>query len=239
MREALDKGMIFTLQGGIGPEDWERQLAFQKAYPSQVGLCFGLHPYWVNEHSEGELEEALDLLSQKLAPALAIGETGLDLRPQYEDSFDRQINAFESQLEFSEITGKPLVLHLVQAFEEALQILDFWEVASRRGFVHSFNGSWPQAEAYIQRGLSISVGGPLIRDSNKRLKQAVQNIPMEFLLLETDLPDQPGDAWKGGLNSPLSLLAVAEEVARLKKLSLEEVLQITRQNFNTLFQVSL
>lgn len=237
MKSALDQGLQYTLQGGVGPEDWERQKQFQGTYPKNVGLCFGLHPYWVADHNAQELEEALDLLSREIKFAVALGETGLDLRPQYENAFNLQIEAFESQLEIAEVAQKPVVLHLVQAFDEALRVFDMWGTPKFGGMVHSFNGSWPQAEEYLKRGLKISVGGPLIRSTNKRLKQAVQKIPISELLLETDLPDQPGDEWKGNLNPPQSLLKVAEEVARLQEKTLDEVLQITASNFKTLFRL--
>lgn len=238
MQSALQDGLQYSLQGGVGPEDWERQKLFQKSYPQNIGLCFGLHPYWVAEHNEVELEEALDLLSHELKYAVALGETGLDLRPQYEGAFDLQIDAFESQLEIAEVAQKPVVLHLVHAFDEALRVFDMWGSPKFGGMVHSFNGSLPQAEEYLKRGLKISVGGPLVRSTNARLKQAVQKIPISELLLETDLPDQPGDDWKGNLNPPQSLLKVAEEVAHLHKKSLDEVLQITSSNFKTLFRTN-
>lgn len=236
MKSALDSGMQFTLQGGIGPEDWRRQIEFQKQYPTKVGLCFGLHPYWVCEHTESELEEGLDLLSKEINKAMALGETGLDLRPQYEEKFELQVRAFEAQLELAEVSNKPVVLHLVRAFSEALRVFDFWGVPKSGGMVHSFNGSWPEAEQFLKRGLKISVGGPLLRADNKRLKQAVQNIPISELLIETDLPDQPGDEWRGNLNPPQSLPKVAEEIARLHKKTIDEVLHFTGQNFKTLFK---
>lgn len=237
MTQALREGLVGTLQGGVGPEDWDRQVDFAKKYPGRVALCFGLHPYWVAEHPEEQLETVLDLLSKRIAQATALGETGLDLRPQYESAFELQMRAFEAQLELAEVARKPLVLHLVQAFDEALRVFDVWGRPAYGGMVHSFNGSWPQAEAYLERGLKISVGGPLIREKNQRLKQAVQNIPISELLLETDLPDQPGDNWQGKLNPPQSLLEVAQEVGRLKKLPVDEVLHFTTQNFKTVFKV--
>lgn len=239
MSSALESGLRYSLQGGVGPEDWERQKLFKKAYPENVGLCFGLHPYWVTEHTSQELEESLDLLSKELIHAVALGETGLDLRPQFESAFDLQMQAFESQLEIAEVAEKPVVLHLVQAFDEAMRVFEMWGAPKFGGMVHSFNGSLPQAEEYLKQGLKISVGGPLIRSSNARLKQAVQKIPISELLLETDLPDQPGDEWKGNLNPPQSLLKVAEEVARLHEKSTDEVLQITSSNFKTLFKPEL
>ncbi len=239
MKRAMEAGLQYTLQGGVDPEDWKKQKIFHSQFPKTVGLCFGLHPYWVAAHNELELEEGLDLLSKEIFHAVALGETGLDLRPQYQSSFDLQMTAFESQLELAAMAKKPVVLHIVQAFDEALRVFDMWRVPPRGGMVHSFNGTWAEAEQYITRGLKISIGGPLIRSKNEKLRQAVREIPISELLIETDLPDQPGDRWKGELNPPESLLGVAEEIARLKNLSQAEVLQFTEQNFKTLFQVEI
>ncbi len=239
MTEALSKGLHFTLQGGVDPSDWKKQKLFQKDFPQNVGLCFGLHPYWVSAHNEFELNEALDFLSQEIHQALALGETGLDLRPPYEDSYSLQMDAFEAQLEIAAVAQKPVVFHIVRAFDEAIRVFDFWGVPPQKGMIHSFNGSWPQAEAYLKKGLKLSIGGPLLRLKNEKLRQAVKEIPISELLIETDLPDQPGDQWKSELNPPESLLSVAEEIAQLKKLTLAEVLHFTRQNFKTLFQVEI
>lgn len=239
MQQALQEGLQFTLQGGVDPDDWEKQKKFQKQFPQHVGLCFGLHPYWVSSHSEAELEVGLDLLSQNIHSALALGETGLDLRPQYEEAYDRQMDAFEAQLEIATIAKKPVVLHIVRAFDEALRMLEFWGVPPQKGMVHSFNGSWPEAQEFLKMGLKISVGGPLLRSKNEKLRQVVQEAPISELLIETDLPDQPGDHWQGQLNPPESLLSVAQEIARLKKISTADVLLLTAQNFKTLFQVEV
>lgn len=239
MNQALKSGLQYTLQGGVDPEDWQRQEKFQKDFPGHVGLCFGLHPYWVAAHNEEELNVGLDLLSQQISKATALGETGLDLRPQYENSFGLQIDAFESQLEIATVAQKPVILHIVRAFDEATRVLQLWGVPPRGGMVHSFNGSWPEAQTYLKLGLKISVGGPLLREKNEKLRQVVREIPISELLIETDLPDQPGDHWKGQLNPPESLLSVAEEIARLKKLTQADVLHFMEQNFKTLFQVQI
>jgi TatD DNase family protein len=222
------------LQGGVGPEDWERQKLLKKKHP-EILLCFGLHPYWVADHNGAQLEEALDLLAREISQAQALGELGLDFRPHImKDSKERQIHAFETQLEIAQMAVKPIVLHLVQAFEEAQNILDLFGAPQALGFVHSFNGSLPQAEAYLKRGLLLSVGGPVVRPDNQKLHQAVQAIPMDKLLIETDSPDQPPPRLSGQWNRPESLWDVAEMVGRLKKLPPEEVLDISSQNLRKL-----
>lgn len=236
IQEALSKGIRFFLQGGVGPEDWTAQVALKKRYPREIGLCFGLHPYWVAAHDEDLCEIALDGLAAQLPQAMALGETGLDFRPHLmKDSRERQIALFEQQLELAEAAELPVVLHLVQAHDEALQIFDLWGVPARKGIVHSFNASWPKAQDFLRRGLSLSVGGPAARPDNTKLHQALREIPLEFLLIETDSPDQPPARFKGERNPPGSLWDVAEAIARLRKMTPVEILDITAANFHRLF----
>jgi TatD DNase family protein len=237
LHQAQTQGLTFALQGGVSPNDWDRQEEIQKKFPDLVGLCFGLHPFWVAEHSQLEIEEALDQLSRRVSKAMAIGETGLDLRPPYAKAYEHQMEAFQSQLELSFVVNKPVVFHVVRAFHESLRVLDLWGVPPAGGFIHSFNGSWVQAQEYLKRGLKLSFGGPLLREQNQRLKQVAREVPLTEFLLETDLPDQPGDPWKGDLNPPESLVAVAEEFARLKKMEVAEVLHFSETNFRTLFRI--
>lgn len=119
--------------------------------------------------------------------------------------------------------------------------MDFFGVPERKGMIHSFNSSWGRAQEYIKRGLSISVGGPICRPENTKLHEAIKQIPLEYLLLETDSPDQapPNSAdtdFSAG-NRPVSLWRVAEKVAELRKTSAHEIMSINVSNFRRLFRV--
>ncbi len=237
--EALQKGIGFFLQGGVDPADWIRQKNLKSRHPQRIGLCFGLHPYFVASHSNEQCEQALDVLAPLIAEAQALGEMGLDFRPHImKDSRERQIEFFENQLELADATQKPVVLHLVQAHEETLKILDVWGVPRAKGFVHSFNGSVSKAQELIRRGLSLSVGGPLCRPDNHKLHQAVKEVPLEFLLLETDSPDQPPPLYENQLNPPASLWEVARAVGELKSLDPSEILDVATANLRRLVRWS-
>ncbi len=233
---AQARGIHFFMQGGVGPEDWERQRRLKAKFPHHIGLCYGVHPYWVAEHSEEELEEALNLLAQELPEAMGLGEMGLDFRPHImKDSRDRQITAFEEQLELSHIGNRPVVLHIVQAHHESLMIMDLFGLPLQKGMVHSFNGSVQKAQDFLKRGLHLSVGGPVCREDNQKLHQAVREIPLEYLLIESDSPDQAPPAFKGQLNPPESIWEVAKTIGKLKSLDPLEILDITTGNFHRLF----
>lgn len=234
--EAQRSGISFFLQGGVGPEDWAAQEKLKVRYPENIGLCFGLHPYWVADHDEDLCEIALDGLAHILPRAMALGETGLDFRPHImKDSRERQLDVFQQQLELSEACELPVVLHLVQAHDEALRMFDLWGVPKAGAIVHSFNASWPKAQDLLNRGLMLSVGGPVARADNEKLHQAVRQMPLEFLLIETDSPDQPPPAFKGQRNPPGSLWEVAKAIGDLRKMTPTEILDITASNFRRIF----
>lgn len=237
IEEARLRGIGFFMQGGVGPEDWARQKLLAGRFPGKIGLCFGLHPYWVASHEDEDCEVALDLLAPQLVEAIGIGEMGLDFRPHImKESRERQIQVFENQLELAEATLKPMVLHLVQAHEDSVKIFDVWGVPPAKGLVHSFNSSSAKAEDFLKRGLLLSVGGPVCRPDNQRLHQAIREIPLEFLLIESDSPDQAPPAYAGQLNPPASIWEVARTIAEIKKIDPMEVLDISTANFRRLFK---
>ncbi|MGZ3796584.1 MAG: TatD family hydrolase [Pseudobdellovibrionaceae bacterium] len=234
--EAQKRGIGFFMQGGVGPEDWQRQRDLSRLYPGRIGLCFGLHPYWVADHDEDLCEIALDQLAPILPQAMGIGEMGLDFRPHImKDSRERQIEVFEQQLELAEVAQKPMVLHLVQAHEQAIKIMDVWGLPASKGLVHSFNGSWGKAKDFLLRGLCLSIGGPVVLEQNKKLHQVIKYMPLEFLLLESDSPDQPPPRFKQSLNQPASLWDVAEKIGELREMQTTKILEIATENFKRLF----
>ncbi len=236
LNACLAKNIDFFLQGGIGPEDWARQLELKKQYPANFGLGFGLHPYFVSDHSPEDCESALDQLTLLLPQAMALGETGLDFRPHImKESEGLQIEFFENQLQLAKAFQIPMILHIVQAHEKAIQIFDIWGAPEKAGLVHAFNGSFETAKKYIDKGLLISVGGAVTFEKNHKLQDCIRKLPLEYLLLESDSPDQPPAGWKGP-NESLSIYNVAEKIALLKNRSVFDILEINTSNFQCLFR---
>lgn len=235
---AAERGIERFVQGGVGPEDWQRQIELEKEFKNKIIKCFGLHPVWVAEHHEDECEIAMDQLGPILSQASALGEIGLDFRPHYRNhSENLQITIFENSLELAEAADLPVVLHLVQAHEFALRIMDVWGAPPKGGFAHSFNGSAQKAEDLMRRGFSLSVGGPVTFPKNTTLRTAIEAIPMEKLMIETDAPDQAPLSRRGELHGPASLWEIAETVGGLKGLEPEEVLAASTANIKRLLEL--
>lgn len=230
-----EQGIKFYMQGGIDPQDWDSQIELEKKYPGKIGLCFGLHPYWIHQSSESEIEMAMEKLSRMLIQARGLGEVGIDLRPQYESSREKQIDWMREQFELALVAHKPLVLHVVHGHAEALRMLDFVGPFPRGGMVHSFSGSKELGLEYIRRGFLLSLGGPVARSKNQRIIETLGVLPLDFLLLESDSPDQPSEAYRGKMNPPQCIFDVAKVLAAAKNVTESEIFAMTSQNFCRVF----
>jgi TatD DNase family protein len=242
---ALQVGVTEFIQGGIGPEDWSRQSALQcqcsqQSPPAMVRKVFGLHPMWIAENGRQAAEEGLRALQARLQqePPVGLGELGLDHRAQFDSStYPLQREFMERQLALPEALDLPLVLHVVRAHPEALEVLEAAAVhRAFRGIVHAFTGSWEVAQRYLRLGFSISVGGKLAFPGGfEKLRRAVVRVPADHLVLETDSPDQPPPAYEGRLNEPASLWDVARAAATLRGETPEAVLEKSRDNLRRIF----
>ncbi len=232
LAEAATKGIYGFAQGGYEPQEWMKQLEIIKRFPQYTILpVFGLHPMWVSQAEENELEDALSNLLRQSSKASAIGEIGLDGRKEFNQEWLKQTEAFRSQLEIAGMMKKPIVLHVVRAHSEALQQLLLHRELIHGGFVHSFTGDWDTAKQYLDLNLLISIGGALTHPRGESLRELVRNLPKESFLLETDSPDQKISGWNKPNHHPVSLVNIAELVATLRNETVETILKQNTENF--------
>ncbi len=248
LKKAEDMKITQFLLGGVDPADWKLQIELQKMYPEKFYLCFGLHPYFVSKTLAYDCEAALDELAQYLGSSehspLALGETGLDFRDKIlesgelskDEAISHQIDFFENQIQLAKAYKKPLVLHIVQAHEKALQVFDLWGAPAKGGLVHAFNGSFEIATKYIDLGMFISIGGAVTYEKNQKLRKTMAQIPLDALLLESDMPDQAPQGWQGP-NDSSSLWQIAKVIGELRNLEPESVMEISTRNFKKLFSL--
>ena len=242
LAQAREKGVGRWIQGGISPEEWDRQLALKRHLGAEIVPVFGVHPWWVSDHSDAQVAVALAQLAERLDGAAGVGETGLDLHPRRltPGSELRQRTAFEAQLSLAKSARKPLVLHLVRAEAPALEILRQQAPFPHGGMIHSFSGSVETARAYLDMGFLLSVGGSLTRPEAEPLRRAVAQVPADRLVLETDAPDQaptlPG-LDRRSRNEPVNLIGVAELTAQIRRTTMEEVLTQSTKNLIGLFSL--
>jgi TatD DNase family protein len=195
--------------------------------------AYGLHPTFLAEHRPVHLDELRDWVERERP--LAIGECGLDL---FVGGLDPQAQAlyFDGQLRLARDTGLPLVVHARRAVDAVTAaIRRIGGEAGLRGVVHSFSGSPEQARQLWKLGFLVGLGGPLTYERAQRLRRLVAEMPLEFLLLETDAPDQPDAGIRGQRNEPARLATVLETVAMLRQQDPAEIAAITSANAERLF----
>lgn len=238
LEDARALGISAWIQGGVGPDDWSQQKMLEARFPGQVYSCYGLHPWWVAQHTEAENDEALKILKTILSQARGFGELGLDFGKRFEDSEiqSKQIHYFEKQLEWAEDFRLPLVLHIVQAHEKAIGILKTYPI-SQGGIIHSFSASINEAKRYLDLGFSLSISGVVARKGYEKLKDALKALPGDKIVLETDAPDQRPDGVDETLNLPKNLLRVAKAVAMIRGESEESVLKTSTDNIKRIFHL--
>ncbi|MEW5755808.1 MAG: TatD family hydrolase [Pseudomonadota bacterium] len=210
-------------------------------WPGLVDLCardpllhpaLGLHPMFLHQHQTGDLER-LDQWVRRQRP-VAVGEIGLDFYLRETDRA-RQQDLFLAQLEIARSHALPVILHVRKAHDEVLACLRRVPVAG--GIVHAFSGSRQQAEHYIELGFAVGFGGVLTYPNARRVRQLARELPLASIVLETDAPDMAPAGRHGERNSPLNVLLVLDELARIREEDRAQIAQITTQNVEKLLNI--
>ena len=199
---------------------------------TEAGLhpAYGLHPMYLAEHRPEHLNALAEWIGRE--HPVALGECGLDF---YVEGLDRdaQYLYLDRQLELAREFDLPVILHARRAFDDIA--VAFRRVGGLRGVVHSFSGSEEQARQLWKLGFHLGIGGPVTYERAKRLREIVATMPIEWLLLETDSPDQPLSGHRGERNEPACLVKVLDVVAGLRGESRERIAEATTRNAERLF----
>jgi len=191
----------------------------------------GVHPDYEleNEPSQAELVR----LAQH-PKVIAIGETGLDYY-RLQGDLEWQRERFRTHIRAARECGKPLIIHTRSAAADTLRLMHEEEAKQVGGVMHCFTETLEIAEAAIEMGFYISFSGIVTFKNAVQIKQVAASIPLEKILIETDSPYLAPVPFRGKLNQPAYVKHVAEEIAKLRNISLEEVGQVTSDNFKCMF----
>ncbi len=198
--------------------------------------AYGLHPLYLDRANENDFDTLREWLQRELAgavPPVAVGEIGLDY---YVPEFDaaQQEYCFLEQLKIAREYDLPVLLHARRAVDQVLKGLRHFAV--RGGVAHAFNGSRQQADEFIRLGFKLGFGGAMTYPGSTKIRQLATTLPLESIVLETDAPDIPTYRLAGGRNTPRELAHIAQVLADLRSLSLEEVLEATSANANSIMR---
>ena len=202
------------------------------AHPS-IYASVGVHPTETDGKDPG-VNELIEL--SKSDRVIAIGETGLD-NFYSADTYQWQRDSFINHLKASQQCDKPIIIHTREARDETIALLREYPLQAG-GVMHCFTETWEMAEAALELGFYISFSGIVTFNSASDLREVVRQVPLERLLVETDSPWLAPVPHRGKQNEPQYVLEVAQCVADLKGVSLEQLAEITTQNFHRLFKIA-
>jgi TatD DNase family protein len=228
---AVDAGVSRLVVPAVDAASWPAIRALAAAH-AKVFPAFGLHPVYLAQHAPEDVEELTSWLAH--GDAVAVGEIGLDF---HVEGLDRalQRDYFLKQLALAQSFDLPVIMHARGALEEIIQTLR--RMPGLCGVVHSFSGSEQQAQQLWQMGFHIGIGGPVTYDRAQRLRRIVTTMPLEFLLLESDAPDQPDAAHRGQRNEPARVVNVLRCIATLRNESETAIASATTANARRLFNL--
>lgn len=212
---------------GCSRESIEEVMDLKDKY-DMVYVTIGYHPEYADTVTESDLDYLKSLLGEK--KVVGIGEIGLDYHYTKENK-DKQIWLFEEQLKIASAFNLPVVIHSRDATMDTINTLKKYKV---KGIIHCFSGSLETANIYISMGFLLGIGG-VVTFKNSKLKDVVKEVPLESIVLETDSPYLTPVPFRGKINSSKYLEFIANFIADIKNISLEELAEITSKNASSLF----
>ena len=226
--------VVGVLCVSVNLADFPQVLALAEQHPN-IYASVGVHPDYegVEEPSVARLIE----LAQH-PKVIAIGETGLDYF-RLKGDLEWQRTRFRNHIRAARECGKPLIIHTREAAADTLRIMAEENAAEAGGVMHCFTETWEVAEAALAMGFYISFSGIVTFKNAKQLKEMAQRVPLESILIETDAPYLAPMPHRGKLNQPAYVKHVAEEIALLRGISVNEVGQRTTENFMRLFKLKI
>ena len=231
IKNAISVGIEKILMPAIDSASLEAMLKVEQQFPDHCIAMMGLHPCYVKENYQEELALVETWLSKR--KFIAIGEIGLDYYWDKTFAKEQQL-VFETQMQWALDMQLPIVIHTRNAMGETIELVNPFAKKGLRGVFHCFSGSKESAEQIIGMGFHLGLGGVLTY-KNAGVAEAIKDIPMEYLVLETDAPYLAPVPYRGKTNEPSYMLEVAKKLAEVKSMPLHEIAAITTSNAKKLF----
>ena len=223
---ALEAKVNYMVVIGFDRKTIERAITLAEQYDF-IYAVVGWHPVDAIDCTEEDLLWIEELAAHP--KVVAIGETGLDYHWD-KSPHDIQQEVFRKQIRLAQKVNLPIVIHNRDATEDVIRILKEEQAELTGGVMHCFGGSVETARICINMNFMISLGGPVTFKNAKTPKEVATEIPLDYLMIETDAPYLAPHPHRGKRNEPALVTLVAEEIARLKNISIEEVANATTIN---------
>ncbi|MAQ32025.1 MAG: hydrolase TatD [Flavobacteriales bacterium] len=206
-----------------------------KRNPKLFYPMIGLHPCSVTGQFYDELKKIHEYITQY--PFIGVGEIGIDL---YWDQtyIAEQKEAFKIQIGWSKTHDLPIIIHSRNSFNEIYDILSTEKSENTKGVFHCFSGNYEEAMKIIEMGLYLGIGG-IITFKNSKLFEVIKKIDLKHIILETDAPYLAPHPMRGKRNEPKFLPIIAEKIAEIKQITIQEVAERTNENIEKLFSIKV
>jgi TatD DNase family protein len=233
IQRALDDGVKRFFIPAIDSETTQAMYDLERRYPEHMFLMMGLHPTSVSKTVEEELKHVEEQLKKR--KFYAIGEIGIDL--YWDKTFlEAQRDAFKRQIQLAKSYKLPIVIHCREAFEEVFEVLEEEKGKDLHGIFHCFTGTKAQADQAIGYQMKLGIGG-VSTFKNGKIDQFLNEIDLKHIVLETDSPYLAPKPYRGKRNESAYVLKVAEKLAELYNLSLEDIVLQTTKNSKEVFGI--
>lgn len=199
-----------------------------------IYAAIGVHPHSASEMTPDSLEKLRELSSNQ--KVVAIGEIGLDF---YYDNSPRDIQRkwFKEQLKLAKELNLPVVIHSRDATQETFDMIKDAQDGRLKGVMHCYSGSLEMAREYIKLGFFISLAGPVTFKNARVVREVASHLPLDKLMIETDCPYLTPEPYRGKRNEPMFVKYVAEKIAQIKNITIEELAEHTNRNTKDLFRI--
>ena len=228
IRSLNKNGIDVVVNIGADLRSSKDSVLLSKKY-EQIYATIGVHPHSAKDYTD-EVEKELEALAKE-KKVVALGEIGLDF--YYDNSpRDKQVEVFQAQMDLAERLGLPIVIHSREATQLTFDMIKahLEKYPESKFLIHCYSGSVEMMREYTKLGCYIALGGVVTFQSAKVTKEVAKEVPLEKLILETDSPYLTPEPFRGKRNEPMFVKIVAEKIAQLRGMDVEELVKATDKN---------
>ncbi len=233
IKRALEAGVtsMLAIGTGIGPPDLEAGIRLAERYEF-IHASVGVHPHDAAKADGRVLQQAAELLRHP--EVVAAGEIGLDYHYDFSPR-EQQRSVFVEQLKIAADAALPVIIHTREAWDDTLAVLEkYWPAPHAGGIMHCFSGGPAEAQEVLRMGFHVSFAGIVTFPKAKEVQEAVQVVPPDRLLVETDCPYLAPAPKRGKRNEPAYVVHAARKVAELRGETLDDIARTTTDNYERL-----
>ncbi len=230
IKRAQQEGIGSIITVGVDLKSSNDALNIAKRYPG-IYTAVGFHPHNAAKVTKNEIQTLIDMAEDP--KVIAWGEIGLDFFKSYSPR-QKQMRVFEEQLKIASDLNIPVIIHDRDAHTYIVDVLSKYNVI---GLIHCFSGDLELANVFAEMGFYISIPGTVTYKKATKIRKVVANIPLNYMVIETDSPFLTPYQKRGQRNEPSFVKFVAQEIALIKGINVDEVAKVTTNNIRRLFNI--